>query len=378
MLPALFTLSPAALCELRARAADDPALQPALTRLREEADGALQQAPVSVMDKELAPPSGDKHDYMSFGPYWWPDPEKEDGLPFIRRDGEVYPGSQAGDRQALGAVIAGVETLALAYWYTRNEAYAAHAARLLRVFFLDPATRMNPHLEYGQAIPGRVLGRGVGIIDTGGLPRLVDAIGLLAASPAWTPTDQSGMVAWCAAYLHWLLTSAHGIDEWRAANNHGTYYDMQVAALALFVGQTDLARQVLAESTVRRIEPQIAPDGSQPHELARTKALGYSIMNLNGMFALAALGEKVGLDLWRYVPLHGGGLRAALDWLAPYADPAVEWPYPQIVPMSRAALFPLLYRGAIIYRDPAYEAAIAKLPPDEIAAHRARLLYRES
>lgn len=56
--------------------------------------------------------------------------------------------------------------MALLYWYTGEEKYAEHAARLARVFFLDPATRMNPHLTYAQTVPGledfdSVIGYGV-------------------------------------------------------------------------------------------------------------------------------------------------------------------------------------------------------------------------
>ena len=78
-----FLWSRPALEEARSRSTNsDPSLQPALDRLRNEMNRALAFEPVSVMSKELVPPSGDKHDYMSQGPYWWPDPEQPDGLPF--------------------------------------------------------------------------------------------------------------------------------------------------------------------------------------------------------------------------------------------------------------------------------------------------------
>ncbi|MDQ3813687.1 MAG: alginate lyase family protein, partial [Armatimonadota bacterium] len=179
-------------------AAGDQTLQPALHKLVQEADDSLKAGPFSVMQKRLVPPSGDKHDYMSLGPYWWPDPAKPDGKPYIRRDGYVNPESTNDDtdRPKLAKMKANVETLALTTYFTGKEAYAEHAARLLRTWFLDPATRMNPHLNYGQAIPGIVDGRGIGIIDTGILAALCDAVALLEASPAWTPDDQRGLVQW--------------------------------------------------------------------------------------------------------------------------------------------------------------------------------------
>jgi len=355
----------------------DPTLQPALDRLRELADAALNAGPFSVMDKTLVPPSGDKHDYVSHGPYWWPDPAKENGLPYIRRDGVRNPEVRTDrfDRQALGDMADSVVTLALGYHLMSNEAYAEHAARLLRVWFLDPGTKMNPHLEYAQGIPGRTDGRGIGIIDTTRLVLVPDAVSLIAPSKAWNVRDQEGMVAWFDAYLEWLLTSEHGKDEDKARNNHGTWYDVQVARFAVFVGRKDVAMRVLEASKSRRIESQIEPDGRQPRELARTKSLSYSTMNLTGMFALAELGDELGVDLWHYESEDGRSIRAALDFLAPYADPDTEWPYQQITFFSRRELLPLLRRGAIVYQDDRYEKWIEKLPRRDVIAHRIQLLY---
>jgi len=374
----LFGMSARGLETCRGRIDDgDPTLQPALDRLRELADAALNAGPFSVMDKTLVPPSGDKHDYVSHGPYWWPDPAKENGLPYIRRDGVRNPEVRTDrfDRQALGDMADSVVTLALGYHLMSNEAYAEHAARLLRVWFLDPGTKMNPHLEYAQGIPGRTDGRGIGIIDTTRLVLVPDAVSLIAPSKAWNVRDQEGMVAWFDAYLEWLLTSEHGKDEDKARNNHGTWYDVQVARFAVFVGRKDVAMRVLEASKSRRIESQIEPDGHQPRELARTKSLSYSTMNLTGMFALAELGDELGVDLWHYESEDGRSIRAALDFLAPYADPDTEWTYQQITFFSRRELLPLLRRGAIVYQDDRYEKWIEKLPRRDVIAHRIQLLY---
>lgn len=375
--PRVFTLRAEALQASRERLrAGDAALRPALERLVREADEALRLTPPAVTEKRRVPPSGDRHDYMSMGPYWWPDPTKPDGLPFIRRDGERNPEVENDyDRPRLGRVLGAVETLALARWFTGNEAYAAHAARLLRTFFLDPATRMNPHLRFGQAIPGRVDGRGIGIIETAGLTLLVDALGLLEESAEWTEADRRGMRDWLAAYLDWLRTSDHGLDEEDEHNNHGTWYDAQVVALALHLGRPDLARTILERNTRSRLQTQIAPDGRQPHELARTRSLSYSVMNLEGFSRLAELGRHVGVDLWGYRDPDGRGIRAALDFLAPYADRSRRWPDPQITPVGPAEMLPLLQRASYVLRDARYAALLRAIPADAARTHRARLLY---
>jgi len=334
----------------------------ALARLRADADAALKQKPVSVMDKSITPPSGDRHDYMSVGPYWWPDPTKDDGLPYIRKDGEVNPERHNYDNVGMKKMQSAVSTLALAWHLTGHEPYAKHATALLRTWFLDPATRMNPRLEYGQAIPGRCTGRGIGIIDTLGLSHVVDAVGLLAGSKAWTDADQRGMADWFARYLDWLLTSNYGVAESRTHNNHGTWYDVQVASFALFVGKDDVARDVLQKAAARRIAAHIEPDGRQPRELARTKSWDYSVMNLRGLFCLATLAEHVDVDLWNYVSPDGRSLRKALDYLASYAAGERKWPHKQIRTFHPQSLAPLLRQGSIAWREPRYESLLSRIP----------------
>lgn len=374
-LPRVFCMSPQTLANARTRAkAPSETLRPAVERLRREAAAALKAGPFSVVDNDLVPPSGDKHDYISFGPYWWPDPTKKDGLPYIRRDGEVNPTSRTSgsDSPAMGKMISAVHALALGYYFTGDEAFAERATSLLRAWFLNPATKMNPNLNFGQGIPGRVDGRSAGIIDTATLPRVVDAVGLLKTSRAWTPADQQGMQAWFAAYLDWLRTSKHGKAEGRAGNNHGMWYDVQLTCFALFVGQDRLAREVVESSRERRIAKQIEPDGRMPAELARTKPFSYSTFNLQALFTLAALGERVDTDLWHFETPDGRSLRKALDFLAVYADPQKPWPYKDLK-FDRAALIPVLQQAAVVY-GPSYRQALAKLPAQEVARSLGQLL----
>ena len=359
---ALLLLDEQRLSDVRARArAGDSRVAEQVAALEANARKALGMAPVSVMDKRVAPPSGNKHDYMSQAPYWWPDPSKPDGLPYIRRDGQRNTEiDRISDHDNLGRLTGAVRTLGLAYSLTGREEYAAHAARLVRVWFLDAATRMTPHLEYGQGIPGINQGRGIGIIETRGLPDMLDGVLLLAGSPAWTPEDDRGLREWMAAYARWLVESAHGKAESKNGNNHETWYDVQVAALALYTGQPDLARRTLEHSR-ERIARQIEPDGRQPRELERTRSWDYSLFNLTAFFHLARLGERVGVDLWHHRTPDGRSLRAALDFLVPFAEGAAKWTHPQITRFDPATLQPLLRRAALAWNESKYAALAERL-----------------
>ena len=79
--------------------------------LKSRADKLLNAVPYSVMDKEKTPASGDKHDYMSQARYYWPDPTKPDGLPYISRDGESNPELNKLDRNRLGSTASRITTL---------------------------------------------------------------------------------------------------------------------------------------------------------------------------------------------------------------------------------------------------------------------------
>ena len=354
--------------------AKDPAVASAWAKLEREARTALLAGPFSIAAKQQTPPSGDKHDYMSQAPYFWPDTKSPNGLPYIRRDGERNPEiNKIADHRTLDVLENTVETLALAYYFTGDETYAAKAAELLRAFFLDRATRMNANLQYAQFIPGVNTGRGIGLIETRGLTRVVDAIGLLQGSRSFTNEDQRALQDWFGDFLQWMLESKNGREESAARNNHGTYYDVQVVSFALFLGKTDLARQTLEAAKQKRIAVQIEPDGRQPLELARTRAWGYSNGNLAGLMQLATLGERVNVDLWHFQTRDGRNIRKALDFLTPIALGERKWQYQELGGVKPESLFPLMRSAASVYHDRQYETVMAQVP-DVDPTDRARLL----
>ncbi len=376
--PRVYSFRAAALVANREKlTAGDTALAPALARLRADADRLLSLKPASVMDKSKTPASGDKHDYFSFGPYWWPDPSKLDGLPYIQRDGQNNPEAKVGtDATAFARTCNAVETLALAFWFTGDARYAEKAATLTRVWFLDPATRMNPNLTHAQAIPGKVVGRGIGLIEARHLTGLTDGLALLDGSPGWSATDAKSMRTWIEKYYLWLNTHQNGKDERGELNNHGTWFDVQAAHLALVLGKTADAKKILTEAPAKRLAKQIEPDGRQPLELARTKSLDYSLFNLEALIQLARLGEQVGVDLWSTSAptAKDRTLRAALRYVAPYADPARVWLKEDLKSADRGRILPLLAEALRQGDDPALREPFEKFADAKTASARWRLL----
>lgn len=349
--PGTFLLKPEKLAAAKKKLAQkDPALLQALTELTTIADKALKNGPYSVVYKSKVPPSGNKHDYMSVAPYWWPDTTKANGLPYIRKDGQVNPERYAiKDDEYQNAISHDVYYLALAWYYTDNAAYASHAAKLLRTWFLDTATRMNPHLNYSQAIPGITEGRGIGLIDTHNVTMLLDGIQILKDAKVLTAAEYKGLQEWYREFLHWMRTSPNGLDEADELNNHGTWYDVQQVAIALFTGQQQLAREILEQQTKKRIDTQLEEDGRQPKELARTLSWNYSLFNLRAFFELALLAENVQVDLWNYESQSKKSLKKAYSWLLPFASGQRQWQHQQIKPKHDDELLELSVLAAQKY-----------------------------
>ena len=303
-----------------------------------KAEIALKEGPFSVVDKKKIPPSGDKHDYLSMGPYWWPDPAKPDGLPYIRRDGEVNPETRGEnvDTDKKSKMLNNVETLTWAFYFSGEDKYAEKAVELLETWFVNPETKMNPNLNYAQGIPGRLEGRGIGIIDFSGIDKLISPVQILEKYGKFTSETVEKLHEWLEQYLNWLITSDYGKDEYDERNNHGTWFDVQTAGIALFLGKTDMAGTILENVKTKRIATQIEPDGSQPLEIARTRSLSYSSMNLRGFIHLANMAQTVGVDLWNYETADGRGIRKVLDFLLPYAQSQKKWEHKQITSLETA------------------------------------------
>ncbi len=304
------------------------------------ADEAIDRGPYSVVDKPEPGPSGDPHDYFHPAPYWWPNPKKPDGLPYVRQDGNRVPGtrlyepdSDRFDRTRLQRLFDDTTTLVLAARITGDAAYGDHAGTLIRTWFIDPATRMNPNLNYAQVRRGHNGDRGSdnGLIETKDFYFFLDAVRLLGDEAL---TD--GLRDWCSAFLDWLNTSEQGIKESRNENNHGTCFDLQAAALAAFLGDTATLQQVNLRAQARLLGT-ITATGEQPHEMSRTMTQHYCAFNLQSWINLFNLLEGAGLHPWNSAAADR--LEQAMRWTL--TESKQGWGHPQIEPFEMARLAPI-------------------------------------
>ena len=353
----------------------DETILPAYKTLIKDAETALQFGPVSVMEKVHFPPSGNKHDYMSLAPYHWPDPNKPDGLPYIRKDGQTNPEVRDyKDKEYMPKLCDMVQTLGLAYYFSGEKRYAQHAANRLRVWFLDTATRMNPHLNYAQAIRGANTGRGAGLIDSRHFIKLVDGIGLLQGSSFWKEKDQQGMKEWFGAFLDWMQTSKIGKDEMDTENNYGAWYDAQRLALALFIGNNNLSKSIVA-SAKERLDAQMDDKGSFPKEMARTISLHYTVFVLEAFFLIAEMAEETGIDFWNYTSPSGKGLQKGFEAVRPLLVQEKEWQGQQIRQYDYEEGFNLLMKAGKEFKCKDCREAVRNMAGEKAGRLRQNLLY---
>jgi hypothetical protein len=294
-------------------------------RVLKAAKQFLKEAPITITAASSPRSAGGIHDFFSEGDYWWPDPQNPNG-PYIQRDGMSNPNNFTNHRRYLMRLSVQVPTLAAAWKLTKDHRYAEHAAEHLRAWFLDEKTRMNPNLQYAQAIHGRFTGRGTGIIDTIHLVEVERAIEVLESAKVFKPSELEGIKKWFADYLQWMTTHQYGIDEREAKNNHGTCWVMQVAAFAHVTGNEELLDYCRARFKTVLVPNQMAADGSFPQELRRTKPYGYSLFNLEAMATICQILSTPEDNLWTFELPDGRGMRKALAYMLPFIRDKKSWP----------------------------------------------------
>lgn len=312
-------------------------------------------APVKVItDKPQASPTGDAHDYVSYARYWWPDPSKPNGLPYVVHDGHSNTKQvDLGDEPRIGQLDFAVYTLARGWSQTQDPACAQRAGEWLRAWFVTPATRMNPNLEYSQIQLGRNHNHGnnTGVLDGRGFAHVVDALLLLEGSPALSADDEAKVKAWFAEYSHWLQTAPNAIKEHNAPNNHGSWFLAQAIPIARYSGDVELAK-ALCEADKARIASQFKADGSQPEELRRADGMWYSFFNLQAQFQIAIQAKELGIDLWSYTAPGSGGLHGGFEYMRRYDRDPKSWPGNELKQYKPGFMDELVATGDAVWGAP--------------------------
>ena len=339
--------------------------QAAYARLIKDADKALSQTPYSVTHKSKAGPSGDVKDYVSLSRYFWPNPNTKDGLPYIRKDGRSNPelNGEDFDRRRSQHMTNSVRSLALAAYFTGETKYADKAQQMVRSWFLDEATAMNPHLKYAQSVPGATPGREFGILDGRIYWDVIDGMLLLQSARMTDAKFINELRGWFGEYAKWLVTSEFGQKAKSKKNNHGVYYDAQLSHILLFAGRCDLAKKII-KSAHGRTKTQIDKTGLMPEEKKRTQSLFYHAFNLRAFLRLAYFAKRLDMDIYDKRKGKGGTIKTSIDFVASYAGRVDEWPYEEINKNIDRALWRMFKNAQLIDESESLSTAVSALSYD--------------
>jgi hypothetical protein len=313
--------------------AKDPLYVNAYDAIIARADEELEKEIDPVTNKTTLPASGDIHDYHTLSSYYWPDPGKEDGLPWMYKDGEINPINYgpATDWERLKTMFSSLRTLNLAFFFSEDKKYIRKAGMIVHAWFVDEKTKVNPNVDFGKAIPGKVSGTNFAIIDWTGIGSVITTIQILDECRLWRSRNRAVMEKWLRTYYKWLTESEFGILESTRDNNHATNYDYQVIGLMIYLGKRGEAEAKIEEVKQTRIATQIDPVGSQPRELARTKSVNYTVNNLWALARITDLGRRfTRVDLWDDQNENGAGIKQAYDFVIPYLEGKETWSWRQI------------------------------------------------
>jgi hypothetical protein len=336
----------------------------------------LNDTPMTLTASTSPRSPGGKHDYFSEGDYFWPDPRNPRGH-FIQRDGLSNPNNFLDHRRFLLRFSVEAAALTAAWRITGSRVYAEHAADHLRAWFISDRTRMNPNLQYSQAVQGGTTGSRFGIIDTIHLVEVVRATPLLAEAGVLAENELDEIKVWFADYLQWMTTDSLGMREMESKNNHATCWVMQVASFAQFTGNRQLADYARARFQSVLLPRQMKADGSFPFEMIRTKPYAYSLFNLDVMATICQILSTPRENLWTFQLADGRGMSKAVAFMVPYIRDKSRWPLPPDVmhandwPMRQCSL---LFAGIAFGRSD-YLELWSKLPADSPAEEVIRNLF---
>jgi len=335
----------------RAYSKGDPRVEPYIRSLIEVSSSYFKDNRYDIVtNKKRVSPSKDPRDYISLSRYWWPDPEVKGGVPYIRHDGKSNPELEEFDYKKITLFENVSTTLGLLYYLTSDEKYAKRLSSILKEFFLDPVTGMNPNMVYAQHVPGMEILRGTGILDARSIVYSLNGALLIEGSPHWSSADKAALGDWVKAFLYWMQYSTQGQLEMKAANNHGLWYDVIRMGFYYFLDDYQKVNQIVKESLFVRLENQQAGDGSFPHELTRTLGLSYTTFVLDAFYEASVIASKSGIDVWNYTTPGGKSLIKGIEFARPYFMDPLKWPFEQISPYEKERGAMALYIAGIKYK----------------------------
>jgi hypothetical protein len=330
-------------------------------------DGAaafVSETPLTITAFPAKRSAGGLHDFYSQADYFWPNPKDANG-PYVNRDGQSNPDNFDEHRKLMVRLSIQMPALTAAWLLTGDREFARRACDHLRAWFVTAETRMNPNLQFAQAVQGVSTGRSYGIIDSLHLVEVARAASFLTERML-RPQDAGAIRDWFRSYLDWLNTSDPGKTERDAKNNHAMCWALQAAEYARLAGDDPARKEVYRRYRETLLPDQLAADGSFPRELTRTKPYSYSIFNFDVMAALCQSLKGLVPDPATFQLSDGRGLGRAAEFIYPYINDKSSWKWAKDIEHFEAlpVRSPGLLFSGIAFQEQKYIDLWKTLNPD--------------
>lgn len=333
-------------------------------RIIGEANEYMNVDPVPITASSCERSMGTKNDFYSEGDYWWPNPDSPDS-PYVKKDGLTNPENFKDHRIAMRNMSIYVASLTAAYKITGDKKYADQALKHLTTWFIDEETKMNPSMNFAQAIKGICPGRGVGLIDGIHLVEPARAVSVLRTLGGIDDNLFIAIKNWFDKFLLWMTTHEYGIDERERKNNHGSAWVMQLAEYARLTGNNEQKKYCIDRFKNVLLPNQMEKDGSFPMELERTKPYGYSLFNIDILSTICQTLSTPEDNLWKYKLPDGMGMEEGLEFIFPFIEDKSNWILPPDVMYwdEWPVRHPALLFGGLAFENEHYLNLWKKLDP---------------
>lgn len=274
--------------------------------------------PLSVTDKPETLPGTSERSYVNAVPHWQSLAGSESALSrssLLEGTGPLGGDvSQHYDRARWQLMADCVCALALDGHLNGNAASHAHAHRLVRAWFLDPATAMIPdgaYARFSAVDPGRnVLDA---CIDFRDIHPLLDALTLLRQAGCFSLAEQQQLDEWFDAFLAWLSQDSASFLSDHSGSPACTWYHLLMLAIAAFRGRRNVAAQVF-DNLPGLLDRQFRPDGSPRSSSADAPLRHEHLFNLQAWSNLVVISSALGRNLLAFTDSNGVGLQRAFQY----------------------------------------------------------------
>lgn len=275
-----------------------------------QANKMLYEPELSVIYQPNITPEISINDYNSLAIYFWPNPDTENGFPYVKRAGSKNPQAKETDSKALKELYNHIKILTLAGYLSNDPKYYDKVTKLVDHWFFNDETRMNPNFTYTQSIPGVRSGSIGGFTEAVNLAYLLDYFIIINQKRELSEKFQYQLTKWYSEFNSWFINHPRGQELKTRKNNLGSYHDVLYIYFNHFLRNKDEIPQLLESTTKKRIKNQIDSQGRQLEALQRANSWDYSIYNLEALTIIATYAQKIGINLWTLESSEGDILKA--------------------------------------------------------------------